>query len=320
MMMLLKKLVEIESPSGNEEELKNFIKDFLASCGYEIVEGEHFISTKSKSELIITTHLDTTAVKSPFSTDEVYAYGTGVCDAKASIAAILEAAERGVDFTIAFFCDEEEDGKGSREFAEKWKYGRMAVVMEPTDLKIASRHFGNLDLTVEVRGIQSHGSFPEAGVNAIEKAFEMINELKRHFKVTPLKIRGGSEDHVIPDHCTVKLDVMIEPEVKLDEVLKKLEFLRDYGHYAVSNACDGFVSREVAGLLERAMRSAGVDVEYSVMPSWTDALNLKNRYDVVVWGPGEMQNCHTVMERVRLKDIEIARDVLIKLNEIIRQY
>lgn len=317
--MLLKKLVEIESPSGSEEEIKNFIEDFLESSGYEIVEGDYFISTKSRSELIVSTHLDTTAVKAPFSTDGVYAYGTGVCDAKASIAAILEAAEKGVDFTIAFFCDEEEGGKGSMEFAEKWKHGRMVVVMEPTDLKIASRHCGNLDLAVEVRGVQSHGSLPEMGVNAIEKAFEVISELKKRFKATPLKINGGNDDYVIPDYCRVELDVVIEPEVKLEDALKEIEFLKNYGDYEVSNAYDGFESKEVAKLLEQAVRAAGIDVEYTVMPSWTDALNLKSRYDVVVWGPGELHLCHTVRERVRLKDVEIARDVLIKLNEVIKQ-
>ncbi len=319
MIMLLKKLVEIESPSGNEEELKNFILDFLESNGYDVIEGNNFISTKSKSELIVSTHLDTTAVKAPFSTDGVYAYGTGVCDAKASIAAILEAAERGVEFTIAFFCDEEESGKGSKEFVEKWKYGRMAVVMEPTDLKIASRHCGNLDLAVEVKGVQSHGSLPEMGVNAIEKAFEMINELKKRFKVTPLKIHGGSDDYVIPDYCRVKLDIVINPEVRLEDVLKEIEFLKKYGHYEVSNAYDGFVSKEVAGLLEQAMKAAGIDVEYAVMPSWTDVLNLKSKFDTVVWGPGELHYCHTARERVKLKDIETARDVLIKLNEIIKR-
>ncbi|MDI3496958.1 M20/M25/M40 family metallo-hydrolase [Archaeoglobus sp.] len=316
--MLLKKLVEIESPTGSEHEIKDFVRDFLESNGYSVVEGQYFISTKSKSELIVSTHLDTTPVKAPFSTDGVYAYGTGVCDAKASVAAILEAAERGVDFTIAFFCDEEEGGKGSKEFAEKWSYGSMAVVMEPTDLKIASRHYGNLDLTVEVKGVQSHGSYPEMGVNAIEKAFEMISELKKHFKVTPLKIAGGSDDYVIPDYCMVKLDVLIEPETKLEEALKEIEFLSNYGKYEVSNAYEGFISKEVAGFLERAMRAAGLEVEHTVMPSWTDALNLKDRYDVVVWGPGELHLCHTVRERVRLADVERARDVLLKLSEMFK--
>ncbi len=294
------------------------MKDFLEKNGYSVVEGQHFISTKSKSDFVVSTHLDTTPVKAPFSTDGVYAYGTGVCDAKASIAAILEAAERGVDFTIAFFCDEEEGGNGSKEFAEKWRQGRMAIVMEPTDLKIASKHYGNLDLTVEVRGVQSHGSYPEKGVNAIEKAFEMIEELKKRFKVTPLKIIGGGDDYVIPDYCKVKLDVLIDPEVKLEEALKEIEFIKKYGEYEIANAYEGFTSRGVAKLLELAMKAAGFDAEYAVMPSWTDALNLKDRYDVVVWGPGELHLCHTARERVRLRDIEIARDVLVKLSEIIQ--
>jgi acetylornithine deacetylase len=316
--MLLKKLVELESPTGYEDELRTFVRDFLEENGYEIVEGKYFIATKSNSELIVSTHLDTTAVRAPFSTDGVYAYGTGVCDAKASLAATLEAAERGVEFTMAFFCDEEEGGKGSEEFARSWKHGKKAIVMEPTDLKIASRHYGSFDLFVEVEGKSSHGSCPEKGVNAIERAIELINEIKKRFKATPLKISGGGNDYVIPDHCRVKLDVLIEPEVKLEKALKEIEFLKSYGKYEVSHAYDGFVSGEVADILERAIRAAGLEVRRGEMLSWTDALNLKSKFDVVVWGPGELYCCHTSMERVRLKDIELAKKVLLKLDEFSR--
>ncbi|WP_202318440.1 M20/M25/M40 family metallo-hydrolase [Archaeoglobus neptunius] len=316
--MLLKKLVEIESPTGHEGELRNFVMNYLEEVGYEVAEGDYFISTKTKSDLIVATHLDTVAVKAPFSQDGVYAYGTGVCDAKASIAAILEAAEKGVDFTVAFFCDEEEGGRGSNEFVETWKHGRMAIVMEPTDLKIASKHYGSFDLRVNVRGKPCHASYPDLGLNAIERAFEVINELKKRFKATPLKIEGGSEDYIIPHYCRIKFDVLVEPEMRIEDALKGIEFLGRYGEYEVTYAYDGYISGNVVSLLEEAMKAAGINPEHTEMPSWTDALNLKDRYDVVVWGPGELQRCHTAIERVRLEDVARSRDVLLKLNEIFK--
>ena len=315
--MLIKRLAEIDSPSGKEEKIREFVKSYLENLGYKIVEGNHYVATQSRSELIVATHLDTVPVKAPFSTDGVYVYGTGVCDAKASIAAMLEAAERGLDYTLAFFCDEEEEGKGSKEFTSSWEWGGMAIVMEPTNLKIASKHYGSFDLTVEVSGKACHGSTPEMGLNAIERSCEVIAEMKKKFKATPLKIEGGGEEYVIPSRCVVKFDILIKPGTKLEDCLKELEFLKDYGGFEVSDAYEGFESGRIAVLLEKALKMAGLDAEHTEMPSWTDALNLRDRFDTVVWGPGELHCCHTERERVKLEDIRKARDVLLSLNEIV---
>ncbi|WP_290597521.1 MULTISPECIES: M20/M25/M40 family metallo-hydrolase [unclassified Archaeoglobus] len=316
--MLIKRIAEIESPSGKEEKLREFVKTYLEDLGYDVLEGDHFIATRSRSRMIVATHLDTVSVKAPFSTDGVYAYGTGVCDAKASVAAILEAAESGLDFTLAFFCDEEEGGKGSKEFAEFWRQGEMAIVMEPTDLKIASKHYGSFDLIVEVLGKACHGSMPEMGVNAIERACEMMVDMKRRFRATPLKIEGGSEEYVIPSRCYIKFDVLVKPGTKLEDCIKELEFLRDYGNFEVSDAHEGFESGGVVTILEKAMEKVGMEPVHTEMRSWTDALNLKDRFDAVVWGPGELHCCHTEREKVKLEDIRKARDVLLALNDLIK--
>ncbi len=320
--MLLKKLVEIESQSGREERLKDFVSTYLEERGYEVVEGEHYIATKCRSDLIVATHLDTIAVKRKFSTDGVYAYGTGVCDAKASIAAMLEAAEEELPYTLAFFCDEEEGGRGSEEFASTWKWGEMVVVMEPTNMSIASKHYGSLDLIVEVLGKESHGSMPEMGVNAIEKAVELIEKLKEictgECTATPLKIEGGSDEYVIPSKCRVWFDILLEPGMKVEDFLDRLSFMEKYGNFKVEFAYTGFESGEVAQILGEAVRRAKLEVEYTEMRSWTDALNLTGRFDCVVWGPGELHLCHTYEERVKLEDIYKARRVLIELGEMFK--
>jgi len=54
------------------------------------------------------------------------------------------------------------------------------------------------------------------------------------------------------------------------------------------------------------------------MKSWTDALNLKERFDVVVWGPGELPLCHTKEEKIKIEDIKKTIEVLIKLNSFLK--
>lgn len=318
---LLKTLVEIESPSKQEVNIKEFVKNYLKNLGYEVVEGKYYIATNSNSDLIVATHLDTIPLKSKFFYNGEYAYGTGVCDAKSSITAILIAAENTLNYILAFFCDEEEDGLGSKEFTETWKRGKFAIVMEPTDLKIASRHWGNFELIVEIKGKEAHGAFPEMGVNAIEKAFELYNEFKKlNLNINPLKINGGSEEYVIPDTCKMKFEIFLKPEEKISEYLKKLEFVEIFGKYEIDHAYEGYVSGEIVKYLEEAIKLANLPVYYTEMKSWTDALNLKERFDVVVWGPGELETCHTKEEKIRIEDIKKASEVLICLNSLFSSF
>ncbi len=313
--MLLKKLVEIESPSGREEKIREFVYNYLTDLGYDVIEGKYYLAV-NKSDLIVATHLDTVNIKRKFEFDGVYAYGTGVCDAKAGVCAMLEAAEKGIDYTLAFFCDEEEGGKGSRDFVENWRYGKFAIVLEPTDLKIASKHYGSLECVLIVKGLEAHGATPEFGINAIEKAFEFIREFK-DFRITPLKIVGGSDEYVIPNSCELRFDIVFPPEIKLEDIKKTVEVVaKKYGDLKIVDESEGYVSGNVVKFLEEAIKSCGLKVEHTVMKSWTDAMNLKSRFDVVVWGAGELHLCHTKFERIKIEDIKKVRDVLIKLNEI----
>ncbi|AGK60798.1 Acetylornithine deacetylase/Succinyl-diaminopimelate desuccinylase-related deacylase [Archaeoglobus sulfaticallidus PM70-1] len=313
---LLKKLVQIESPSGNEEEIKSFVKNYLEKLGYDVSDCEDYVAINTDSNFLVSTHLDTVRVKREFDFDGVYAYGTGVCDAKASIAAMLKAAES-VDYCLAFFCDEEEGGKGSKSFAKDWD-GGMAVIMEPTSMHIASTHYGSIDLVVEIYGRKSHASIPEAGENAIEKAFELMIELKKNFTISPLKIEGGGDEYIIPDLCRIKFDVLLSPESDVNSSIEVIKSIAGkYGNVIVEDAIDGFYSGEVATILERAISDCGFEVRHTFMPSWTDALNLKRKADVVVWGPGDLKYCHTEREKVKLEDIEKAVRVLVRLNELL---
>lgn len=315
---LLKTLVEIESLSKKEEKIKKFVKEYLINLGYEVVEGDFYLATVGKSDFIVATHLDTVPVKTHFFTDEEYAYGTGVCDAKGSLTAILLAAEEKLQYTLAFFCDEEEDGLGSKEFVSCWQKGKYAIVMEPTNLKIASKHYGNFELIVEVSGKEAHGAFPEAGINAIEKTFHLYQELiKKNFKVVPLKIEGGAEEYVIPSKCRVKFEVFLAPEERLSQYLPKLEFIKLFGTYQLDHIYEGYTSGKVVEYLEQAIRMSNLPISYVEMKSWTDALNLKDRFDVVVWGPGELEKCHTFEEKIAIKEIKKAIEVLINLNKLV---
>lgn len=317
---LLKTLVEIESLSKKEEEIRAFVREYLRNLGYDLYEGEYFLATKGQRELIVATHLDTVSIRRSFSFDGDSAYGTGVCDAKGSLAAMLLSAEEGLDYTLAFFCDEEEDGLGSKEFVSQIDHGKYAIVMEPTDLKIASRHYGNFELYVEIFGKEAHGAYPEKGLNAIHLFFQLYQKLlERGFKINPLRIEAGDGLYVIPAKCKVRFEIFLYPEEKIEEHIKKLEFLKEYGTFKLDHLYEGYISKEITYFLEKALRQSGLSVGYTEMKSWTDALNLKKRLDVVVWGPGDLTKCHTEEEFIKIKDIELAAKTLANLNRVFKE-
>jgi acetylornithine deacetylase len=318
---LLRKLVEIPSPSGYEDGLISFLSAYLEKKGVDHKIEDKNLIIIAPTDFWIVTHLDTIPDKIDFRYDGVYAYGTGVCDAKSSVAAIITALNEidTLNFGIALLCDEEEGGKGSAKFSKSYK-GR-AVVMEPTDLKIATEHYGCIEIAATVKGKSSHGSYPEYGINAIERAFYMIEKLRESKlpgKMSLIEIKGGNGLHIIPDQCFLRIDFAIPPQLKAERFLKTIEgILKEYGDFEVVETYDGY-REESFKPFEKALQQNGMPIEYAEMHSWTDAINLKNAgWKAIVWGPGELYHCHTPSERVKIEDIVKASRVLLSLNKIL---
>lgn len=319
LLILIETLTKIKSQYGNEKDISDFIFNYLKALGYNPIREELNVLVNPDAEFIVSTHIDTFRFIAPFYSDGVYAYGTGVCDAKASVCAILDALERigqNLNFGVAFFYDEEKGGKGSEIFSEKYR-PKMAVVMEPTDLAIANLHFGGIELTAKFYGKSAHGATVLYGDNAIEKCIEAINKLKKidHITCSVQYIKGGDiDDFSVPDFCETRIEIIFKGSSA--EILSKVKDIIPDAH--ITDVFDSFVSGKSAQILKEAVEKAGYEVRFSEMPSWTDAVNLhKSGCDVVVFGPGELHLCHTKEERVKIEDIRKASDVLVKLNEIV---
>ena len=100
---LTRQLVDIESITGNEGAVGNYLYGELVRLGYQArkmpVEGDRFnlyaISPgQANVEVVFSTHLDTVPPFIPSSEDAERIYGRGACDAKGIIAAQIAASER----------------------------------------------------------------------------------------------------------------------------------------------------------------------------------------------------------------------------------
>ena len=120
-------------------------------------------------------------------------YGRGTSDMKGCIASCIYAFKALREFglipswniEISFTCDEEIGGMCGAGFLVKENIVRpdAAVICEGgADESIMIGHRGVLWLDILIKGVAAHGSNPDAGVNAFEKGFDLVERIREHHR------------------------------------------------------------------------------------------------------------------------------------------
>lgn len=211
---LLRKLVEIESPSGDVDAsheiallLSRTARAIDANVKVELIEssgvGTHLClrffddGTNDKATLLLchtdTVHPRGTLAARPVRESEGKLYAPGVFDMKADCVLALEAVQALVTNNIRpprkvnmlFTCDEETGSETGRALVER-EAARAAqvLVLEPSaNGKLKTARKGTGTWTVRAEGIAAHaGLNPEAGASAIleiARQIEHLHELNR---------------------------------------------------------------------------------------------------------------------------------------------
>ncbi len=153
--------------------------------------------------------------------------------AAAMIAAAPASAGLAGDIVLAFAADEEFGSVGMEELlaaidADAAASGEArrprpdaAVVLEPTDLEVTLAHRGFAWFRVEYEGRAAHGSQPELGVDAIDRAVDgmiamrglrgRLNASPRHpllgtGSVRVATIEGGTDAATVADRCVLVVE------------------------------------------------------------------------------------------------------------------
>jgi acetylornithine deacetylase len=154
-------------------------------------------------------------------------YGRGTADMKGFVACCLAAArvwgqtrlERPIH--LAFSHDEESDCHGVPglvdELTAMAARPAVAVVGEPTGMRIADRHRGFLGFRTTFHGQPAHSSDPAAGISAISAAARFVRhfddpERSRadgHLRTTYSVglINGGTNINIVPGRCEVTWEI-----------------------------------------------------------------------------------------------------------------
>jgi len=266
-------------------------------------------------------------------------YGRGSADMKGGIAAVVSAigqvVKSGVKLQgdIVFFAaaGEETDSCGTKRFIRDFG-GRLpelvgVVIPEPTDFEIVTAHRGILWLNVKTKGRAAHGSTPQLGVNAIATMRVLLSELegyKIQFEPHELlgessmsinTIAGGEEINVVPDECSIGIDIRTLPQQNHQEVISDFERIfaklkRDDSQFDAEVS----IVREVEALETNAncdfvrdfCSVAGVSETKSVGFTTDGPFFASLGVPVVIFGPGKPEVCHKPDEYIETKDVEKA--------------
>jgi succinyl-diaminopimelate desuccinylase len=215
----------------------------------------HVKSTGAKPALLFVAHLDVVPAgdfgwnRAPFEPlcEEGRIYGRGAADMKGGIAAVITAICQLVeqagrlqgDIVFLASAGEETDSCGTKkfiaEFAKDLPPLAGVIIPEPTDFDIVTAHRGILWLKVTAKGKTAHGSTPQLGVNAINSISLLLNELRGHkiphsphpvlggCSMSINRIYGGSATNIIPEQCTIEIDIRTLPGLGHKEIVSDLE-------------------------------------------------------------------------------------------------
>jgi len=225
---LTRKLVDIESITGNEAAVGEAIHHELCRMGYQAtrmkVEGNRFNVLATYPEhphpaAVFSTHMDTVPPFIPSSEDKLKVYGRGSCDAKGIIAVQIAAAERlrheNIHVGLLFLVGEERDSQGAKKANEQSIGARFLINGEPTENHLALASKGTLRIELTASGRMAHSAYPELGESAIDKLIVALSRLRAMSLpategIGPCTfniglIEGGRAPNVIPDHARAHL-------------------------------------------------------------------------------------------------------------------
>jgi glutamate carboxypeptidase len=263
MLALLKRLVELESPStdkGAVDRIGKVVTEELEASGAEVRElpserfGNHLRATAGGSsadgQLLVLGHMDTvwelgTLQSMPFRVADGLAHGPGTFDMKGGLVqlifalrALREVGRTPTGITILVNSDEEVGSLTSRPYIEEEaRRSRVALVLEPSlppgRLKTFRKGVGVFQLKVKGRATHA-GLDPEKGVSAIEEIARQIQALHkltdhgRGITVNVGTVRGGSRSNVIAGEAHAEIDLRVSTLVDAREMEKKILELRPY--------------------------------------------------------------------------------------------
>lgn len=261
MLQLLKRLVEMETPSADKDAVSRLARHLDTYCDamdmacrkthYDGAGDALTACTRQGTQrpIALIAHMDTVhpAGSWPelFRQDGDKLYGPGVFDCKGGIVIALFAVKalracRYHDRQIRLILSSDEEsghmlsgGLGGQLFEQECADCAFAFNCESGSMnnEVVTQRKGGAVIRIDVKGIAAHaGRNPEMGASAIRTAARLVESLEA--LTTPDgnlfncgKIAGGTGSNIIPDSCSISLGLRYLSNADYEDALKNLERL-----------------------------------------------------------------------------------------------
>jgi acetylornithine deacetylase len=344
---LLRELVATPSVSGDEEAVARLVESAARANGLAVTRDEFSVTVTVAGKspgptLAMISHLDVVPpgegwTRDPFrpSLEGNRLYGRGSGDAKASVAAMVGAAEdlvegggpaRGRLLVILGYGEETKHTTMPKAVARAGTID-AAVVGEPTNLNFAIAQRGLMMVDLVAHGDQRHAGYAgDEGqfANAITELARDLTRLGTLFEgrkhpilglttVTPTMIEGGIGRNITPPVAQAILDVRSTPSWTHAELAEEMR--RVLGS-EVRVASDRLIPCETppgSRLLELATNIRPESKRFG-SPTCSDWVFV-HQCDAFKCGPGTSRRSHTPDEYVDLHEVSEARTFFRQLAE-----
>jgi succinyl-diaminopimelate desuccinylase len=375
---LLQTLVRFPSITGDEKEIGAFVAGYCRDLGLavEIVEAEpgrpNVIATWESGRpgptLLLNDHLDIVPPGPlenwrypPF--DAVVAdgqvHGRGTIDTKSGLTTLLIAlrAARAIALPITgklvaiFTCDEETGGRLGMQHLGNNGYLKadLAVVAEPTTLRIEIATKARIGLEITTAGVATHGARPWLGHNAIGDMARIVAGLEGLADTLGTRshprmgrpslnvgtIEGGTVPNMVPNWCRIGVDRRLLPTeskaqaiAEITGVIDKLRATHPKLDATVTERIwwPGYMLDEDEAIVTIAAaafeKAVGRKAEIGVKDAGTDAswIHSLAGIPVIMFSPGNGLAAMNANESVSIADMmtatrvigQIIADVLVK--------
>lgn len=252
---ILERLIAFDTVSARSNlSLINWIGDYLKQHGATVdvvpaPDGQPkanlwaTIGPKQNGGIVLSGHTDVVPVEGqpwtsdPFKlieTDKRF-IGRGTSDMKGFIALCLalvpEMAAKPLKTPLhfAFSYDEELGCLGAphllKAIGANLPQPRIAIIGEPTGMKLGVRHKGVYSFETHVTGKDGHSSQPERGLNAILLASEVMSEMARIYR--GIQENGPFDRSFDPPHCSFNIG-NIDGGTAVNIIARECRFLWDF--------------------------------------------------------------------------------------------
>ncbi|WP_321493856.1 M20/M25/M40 family metallo-hydrolase [uncultured Desulfobacter sp.] len=334
---LLLRMIDIYSPSGKEEDILVFLKNFLKRRGIDVQfqdvdEHRHNLIVAPKGAdiaIALIGHVDTV---SAYDLEHYMAgehdgdiIGLGAADMKAGCAAMIEAylnllddfKEPSLPVALCLVVGEEETGDGAvrlmKDFTFPW-----AVIGEPTNLCPCFESYGYVESQISTQGKRQHASMAGRKKNAVKSLLDSLIRFTSYVESRRPELIYNIRDlstppagFAVPEYGEAWIDIHLPPDAPIGEIISELEDVVVRPEVKKSgipvlfrtHTIDAGYTLPDKGRVQDCLKEvfAQMDLPWQPgpFPSHSDANHIFSAgTKPVILGPGQLENAHAQDESV----------------------